>query len=88
MGRSCIILSEFSSSTILSNQSVEIPASSGALVKSRAGDILMLPVVLAAFWTIACQFVLIAVAGQEHCLVLLCFCCFWLDFHGSAVEED
>jgi hypothetical protein len=42
----------------------------------------MLPVVLAAFWTIACQFVLIAVAGQEHCLVLLCF------FHGSAVEED
>ena len=56
MGRSCIISSGFSSSTILSNQSVEIPASSGAPVESRAGDIL----VLAAFWTIAYQLVLIA----------------------------
>ena len=39
---------------------MEIPASFGVLVESRAGDILKLPVILAAFWTIADQLVLVA----------------------------
>ena len=44
----------------LGNQSVERPPLSGALVESQAGDILMLPVALAAFWTLAYQLVLVA----------------------------